>query len=146
MLFTCQVPCWALGIFISFNPLNQEAGSINYPYFADEEGKAQKGWHLPQVSEPAGDQAGCRDFANDHHKAQCDPGSFLTVRVLTTHECGCKCPGLTVGHSAGDVGVTPGWGSCSDAARRVMNRDSRLTSLLPVAEELCKGFACQPKC
>lgn len=56
MLFTCQVPHWALGIFISFNPLNQEAGSIHYPYFADEEGKAQKGWHLPQVSEPAGDR------------------------------------------------------------------------------------------
>lgn len=42
MLFTCQVPHWALGIFISFNPLNQEAGSINYPYFADKKGKLRK--------------------------------------------------------------------------------------------------------
>lgn len=53
MLFTCQVPSRAFCIFISINPLNQEAGSINYPYFADEEGKAQKDWHLPQVSESA---------------------------------------------------------------------------------------------
>lgn len=47
------MPCQAFCIFIPFNPLNQETGSINYPYFADEEGKAQKDWHLPQVSEPA---------------------------------------------------------------------------------------------
>ena len=50
--------------------------------------------HLPQVPEPAGDRAGCKDFANDHHNAQGDPGSFSDVRVLTTHECGWECPGL----------------------------------------------------
>lgn len=70
MLFMCQAPCQALCIFISLNPLNQEAGSIYYLHFADEETKAQRG----EVTCPRSQSQQMPELvAKDHHTAQDDP-------------------------------------------------------------------------